>query len=179
MAANDGAGYGEPMGERTRRDTLGTRSTRLQEVQPEAEWDPPYSGTNVLWGRVAVLAIVLVLAFLIGRISAPNGIPLATVDRLQSQLDQAQNEMDSLRSQLDDAQATIAAQASPSPSGSEDTATGGKATTYVVKPGDSLSSIAAKFYGDASLGHYIAESNDLTDPGQLKVDQTLKIPPKP
>ena len=52
---------------------------------------------------------------------------------------------------------------------------GGGGDTYVVKPGDSLASIAA------DLGVPIEELirlNDLEDPSRLEVDQVLKIPPR-
>jgi len=52
---------------------------------------------------------------------------------------------------------------------------------YTVQAGDTLSSIALKFYGDASQYMVIYEANkDLIgdDPDLIKVDQKLVIPPK-
>lgn len=53
--------------------------------------------------------------------------------------------------------------------------------TYTVKAGDTLSSIAARFYGDASKWRVIYEANraQLSDPNALKIGAVLKIPPKP
>ncbi len=51
-------------------------------------------------------------------------------------------------------------------------------TTYVVRPGDTLWSIAEKFYGDASAGRRIHEANRtvISDPNKLKVGTTLTLP---
>jgi len=52
---------------------------------------------------------------------------------------------------------------------------------YQVREGDTLSSIAKKFYDDASKYLVIYEANkDLIgdDPNLIKVGQELKIPPK-
>lgn len=49
---------------------------------------------------------------------------------------------------------------------------------YEVKPGDTLSHIAQRFYGKASLYPKIFEANQdiLTNPDLIKVGQKLKIP---
>jgi nucleoid-associated protein YgaU len=49
---------------------------------------------------------------------------------------------------------------------------------YEVKPGDTLSGIAQKFYGKASLYPKIFEANKdiLSNPDLIKVGQRLKIP---
>ena len=51
-------------------------------------------------------------------------------------------------------------------------------TTYVVQPGDTLSALAQRFYGKASLYPRIFEANRdiLNNPDLIKVGQTLKIP---
>jgi nucleoid-associated protein YgaU len=48
--------------------------------------------------------------------------------------------------------------------------------TYTVQPGDSLSKISKKFYGDASKYMTIAQANNLADPDKIKVGQELLIP---
>ncbi len=53
------------------------------------------------------------------------------------------------------------------------------ATQYhVVEPGDTLSKLAKKYYGDASLYMQIFEANkdQLKDPDLIKVGQKLRIP---
>ena len=49
---------------------------------------------------------------------------------------------------------------------------------HVVVPGDTLSKIAEKYYGDASLYPQIFEANrdQLDDPDKIKVGQKLRIP---
>lgn len=62
--------------------------------------------------------------------------------------------------------------------GSDDTAT---PVTVTVQPGDTLSHIAHRVYGKARHWNLIFEANkdQLKDPGDVKVGQKLKIPPKP
>ncbi len=47
---------------------------------------------------------------------------------------------------------------------------------YWVRPGDTLSRIAARFYGDANKFRVIAHFNDIADPNLLEVGQRLLIP---
>jgi tetratricopeptide (TPR) repeat protein len=51
-------------------------------------------------------------------------------------------------------------------------------TTHVVRPGDTLSSIALQYYGDASAARRIHEANRavVPDPNKLKVGTTLTLP---
>jgi nucleoid-associated protein YgaU len=48
--------------------------------------------------------------------------------------------------------------------------------TYVIKPGDNLTSISQHFYGAASQFAKISQANNISDPDKIKVGQTLKIP---
>lgn len=50
---------------------------------------------------------------------------------------------------------------------------------YVVQSGDSLAAIAQEVYGDPTLWRDIARANDLEEPYNLTVGDTLDIPPKP
>ncbi|MEW6026132.1 MAG: LysM peptidoglycan-binding domain-containing protein [Planctomycetota bacterium] len=50
------------------------------------------------------------------------------------------------------------------------------ATSYTVKPGDTLWIIATHFYGDGTKWKQIQEANKLSDPGKLKVGMVLTIP---
>ncbi|HEU4742496.1 MAG TPA: LysM peptidoglycan-binding domain-containing protein [Meiothermus sp.] len=49
---------------------------------------------------------------------------------------------------------------------------------YTVQPGDTLSEIALKFYGDGSRESYmkIAKANNIQDPDLIRVGQKLQIP---
>ncbi|MCS7093434.1 MAG: LysM peptidoglycan-binding domain-containing protein [Patescibacteria group bacterium] len=51
-----------------------------------------------------------------------------------------------------------------------------KKIKYVVQPGESLSSIALKFYGDLFAWPKIAEANNITFPDNLEVGTELIIP---
>lgn len=48
--------------------------------------------------------------------------------------------------------------------------------TYTVKAGDTLSGIAARFYGDANEWHKIAKANNIRSPRRLRIGQVLKLP---
>jgi hypothetical protein len=54
--------------------------------------------------------------------------------------------------------------------------TSGWPKTYVVKSGDTLSKIAAHFYGSSSKWHQIANANNIRDPQKLTVGAKLRIP---
>jgi LysM repeat protein len=66
---------------------------------------------------------------------------------------------------------------SPKAAASAGGATSG-ATTYTVKPGDTLSKIAKEHLGNANAYTAIFEANrdQLTDPDKIKPGQVLKIP---
>jgi len=51
-------------------------------------------------------------------------------------------------------------------------------TTYVVKRGDTLASIAADMYGDPTLWRTIAEANRQDDPRRQQIGSVLTIPKK-
>ncbi len=53
-----------------------------------------------------------------------------------------------------------------------------KYVPYVVKVGDTLTSIARDWFGDAIKWDLIAEANPFIDPGRLDVGQALRLPPK-
>jgi|GEM_PF-2010448 nucleoid-associated protein YgaU len=147
--------------------------------EPERE---PHGEGRVLWGRVAVLGGALLLAFLIGRASAPGGIPEEDLRAARTEARAAEEEAEQLRDQL------AAAQAESEPPAEE--ATGGGGTKkdsapepeneiYVVQPNDTLTIIAEKEYGDASLDDFLADANPGIDPLALRVGQEIVIPPKP
>ncbi|MDW3194821.1 MAG: glycoside hydrolase family 19 protein [Cytophagales bacterium] len=47
---------------------------------------------------------------------------------------------------------------------------------YTIQPGDTLGTIAKKFYGNASKYTEIAEANDISNPNVVKVGQELVLP---
>ncbi len=71
--------------------------------------------------------------------------------------------------------------ASPSPSPVSSVPAAAAADTYTVQSGDNLSSIAARFYNDASEWRPIFEANRdrLDGPESLRTGMVLRIPPRP
>jgi nucleoid-associated protein YgaU len=55
-------------------------------------------------------------------------------------------------------------------------ASAGTGNKYTVQPGDNLSKISQKFYGDANRYMTIAKANNLQDPNKIKAGQELIIP---
>ncbi len=49
---------------------------------------------------------------------------------------------------------------------------------YVVRPGNTMSSIAETWFGDPVKWDLIARANPLADPGRLTVGQELRLPPR-
>lgn len=158
----------------------------------EDDWEGEEAGPQVLWGRVIALAVVVLIAFLLGRITAANGVPASDLEAARGQAAELESENEDLRSQvalLESNQSDAAPAERPDDQGEADDGDGeegpassqgrGGGLTYVVKNGDNLSRIAKKFYDDASLGTFIAEANSLTDPADLSVGQKLVIPDRP
>jgi nucleoid-associated protein YgaU len=48
--------------------------------------------------------------------------------------------------------------------------------TYTVQPGDNLSKISKRFYGDPNKYPQIVKANNIEDPDKIKVGQQLVIP---
>ena len=159
-----------------------TESFTPYEPQTSYDWDygdePPRENRapNVLWGRLITLGAVLLIVFLVGRWSAPNGADPEQIERLRADYQRAQDEIDQLKSAL--------SQPTPEPSPevtvgdqndeAEDAQFDGK--TYVVQPGDTMVRIADEFCGDPSKDDLIADFNGIADPTLISVGTELKIP---
>ncbi len=52
----------------------------------------------------------------------------------------------------------------------------GEYTVHQIQPGESLSKVAQKYYGDYKLFHVIADYNGIADPTSVKVGQKIKVP---
>ena len=149
------------------------------EPEPSYEWDyedERSSRPKVLWGRIVILAVVLILAYLLGRSTAPEGISSTTLEQARAESAQLEEENQSLADQVDELQE---AQESPGPTttteagGTDET---GAAETYTVRRGDTLTSIAQEVCEDPSLDNAIGELNDISDPEQLPVGSDIAIP---
>jgi nucleoid-associated protein YgaU len=67
-------------------------------------------GGRVLWGRVAFLGAGLVLAFLLGRVTASEGVPAAQVQQRDKRIQQLADEAEGLRRQVQALEAGAPAQ---------------------------------------------------------------------
>jgi nucleoid-associated protein YgaU len=148
---------------------------------PESDEGEPEPRLRVLWGRFVVLGVVLVLAFLAGRTTAPTAPSRSELEDARAQLGAAREEIERL-------QADVAEEPEPAPTvtitpeaeaakPAEEPA--GKGETYVVKSGDTLQGIAEKFYENPQLDDVIAEVNDIADPSLLAPGTELIIPERP
>jgi nucleoid-associated protein YgaU len=161
------------------------RTESFETYEPESyEWDyeeaadrPP----RVLWGRILALGVLVLVAFWLGRQSAPSGdTSAAALADARAELALAQQENEDLEAQVTAGLAEPTAAPEPEPTAEETApATTGKEQTYIVKSGDTLAGIALEFYGDSSLADVIAEANDIADPAEIRTGDKLIIPPEP
>jgi nucleoid-associated protein YgaU len=158
------------------------RTESFEPYEPDSyEWDYEEArdrGPKVLWGRIIALGLFLLVAFLVGRWSAPQDTSEAALRTMRADLAAAENEIESLEEQLD--QGSVAAEPTPTPTADETPAeTTGEEQTYVVKDGDTLADIAIRFYDDPSFDDLIADANGINDPTSIRPGQELIIPPRP
>ncbi|HEX2296284.1 MAG TPA: LysM peptidoglycan-binding domain-containing protein [Actinomycetota bacterium] len=169
----------------------------FEPYRPDSSYDLDYDDEQqprqpgrVLWGRVAILGVALLIAFLLGRVTAgDSGIERSQYNAVVAEREALEEENADLERQL-----AAAPEPTPLPTASPVTGGGGgggdsEATdpegeteggeTYTVEQGDTLASIAEEFYGNASLDDFLAEANGITDPESLAVGQELIIPPEP
>ncbi|MBW3594543.1 MAG: LysM peptidoglycan-binding domain-containing protein [Actinobacteria bacterium] len=162
-----------------------TESFTPYEPQTSYDWDygdqpPPEGGRNVpnvLWGRLAALGLLALIAFLLGRWSAPNGVDSEQLAAARADNRAAQARIEELEAALQ-AQPTV----SPTPSITVDDQTdeADDATfdgeTYTIQSGDTLRDIAERFCGDPTEGDLIADFNGIADPTLITPGTELKIP---
>lgn len=137
---------------------------------------------RVLWGRVAVLTGMLLVAFFIGRTTKSSGVPESELTKAETQIADLQKENEDLKSELAAAQTEQAA-APIDPASDPTTSDDGETSStqeagmnYTVRSGDTLTTIAEEFYGDPSLDDFLAEYNEIDDPSSLAVGQTIFLP---
>lgn len=144
-------------------------------MEYEYDHDPNYGG-RVLWGRVAVFVVALLLMLLLGRCTAGGGIDPAEHELVTTRLEQLEEENEGLRQEV----AALAA-GSAQQDGTEGEpgldASEPAVRTYVVRPGDTLFSIAQEQYNDGQKFQLIADANGIDQNNKLRVGQELVIPP--
>lgn len=153
------------------------------------EPEPRKPGGDILWGRVAVLGAVVLLAFLIGRSTAGGGVSTAQLEDARAATTDANERIAELEAQVVELETQLNAdentgtgnQGDGTGNNNENEEGGGNAKnqTYVVESGDTLQTIAEQFYGDATLDDFLQEANDIADPTALQVGMELIIPPEP
>jgi nucleoid-associated protein YgaU len=163
-----------------------TRPFASDEPDPAYDWDDEPPTPKLLWGRVIALAAVLILAFLLGRATAPDD-SAEEVEDLQAQLEEAADrieELETIVAQGATPQETETPPQSPddteSPTDGETDGGGGDGgggdepvREYTVRTGDNYNDLAEKFYGDPALGGCISDAND---GDTLLVGDTINIP---
>ncbi len=148
----------------------------MVDEQESYDWDyeeDDRGRSKVLWGRIVALVVVLLLVFWLGRATAPAGVDEDAVRALRAEVAEKLAEIDDLEEQLA-AQETPLDE--PSPDLTASASPGAEGQTYRVKPGETLTMIAQRFYGEPSLDACLATVNDIEDPTQLAVNQELFIP---
>ena len=182
--------------------SLATREDRTEVIDPyEPPEDPAYdweyddepayrTRPRILWGRLVVLAVVLLAAFLLGRATGGSGVTQEDLDAMRAERNDAQAQVENLNEEVQQNEDQIAAlqeqidqleaeaPTTPDPTtdeGAEEPA----GETYVIEEGDTLLELANEFYGDPSLDDYIAEANDIVDPSLISAGTEIIIPPDP
>ena len=89
--------------------SLATREERTEVIDPyqppedpaydwEYDDEPAYrNAPRILWGRLAVLAVVMLAAFLLGRATSGGGIPQEDFDAMRAERNDAQAQAADLR----------------------------------------------------------------------------------
>lgn len=167
-----------------------TRPFDPSEPDPGLEWEEDDGSPKLLWGRVLALAGVLLLAFLIGRMSAPDE-SAEEVQNLQERLEAANAKISDLEEKLivgtpvetppetpdtgDEPPDDEPPPTDDEPTGDPDGEEGEEGTveSYTVKSGDTYTSISEDRFGDPSGAECLSEAND---GAALQPEQEILIP---
>ena len=123
------------------------------------------------------LAVVVALVFALGRIAAPETVPLEQVDALKADIVRAENQIEALRLAHQVRQEAAAEQrAAEAQALTAEAQFSGD--TYVVQPGESMTAIAQTVCGDGSMASYIATYNGIEDPSLISSAVELQVPPE-
>jgi nucleoid-associated protein YgaU len=163
-----------------------TRPFASDEPDPTYDWDDEPPSPKLLWGRVIALAAVLILAFLLGRATAPDD-SADEVEQLRAQLEEAGDRIASLEVEdtfgappTDETTDETESPDETPPDGDGGDGGGGDGDggdeivrDYTVKTGDTYNEIAERFFGDPALGSCIADANE---DETLIVGETIQVP---
>jgi nucleoid-associated protein YgaU len=167
-------------------------------MSDEPEYDEPYRGTQILWGRVLVLLLALALAFWLGTTFGGDASAQTQLEEQRAEITRLESEVAALEAEVAAVDAAGGEKPSPRPADNEENNNDGRgdddtpepersersepaddSSEYVVQSGDSLASIAQEVYGDPTLWRDIAQANDLSEPYSLTVGDTLNVPARP
>ena len=175
----------------------------FEPYQPEPAYDWEYDEEprtrkgsqmpNVLWGRVAILGAMILFAFLLGRMTKSSGVPASELEAANDEVAAVQEDL--ARGQRSDRCAGDAGRrifrtqrlrpTRPKTPRQRTTPKTPRRPTRrpkrrtSIKSGETLSILAERFYGDASLSDFLAEANGIEDPTAISPGQEIIIPEKP
>ena len=162
-----------------------TRPFKPTEPDSDIDWEDDEGSPTLLWGRVLALAGVLLLAFLLGRASAPEG-STNELTELRAELADAEDQIAALQDATAapaDPVPTITATPTDEPGGEDPTPTltptadpaiEGKIKAYTVKDGDTYSSISEEFFNSPEGADCLVEANGGNE--VLSVGATIDVP---
>jgi nucleoid-associated protein YgaU len=152
---------------------------------------------RILWGRLAFFGLALILAFAVGRCTKSSGVDESAYRAEQQKVIDLQSENEVLQAQVDAAAEGGGGANGGNNNNNNNNGGGGggggndqeateppeesvgEGQTYTVQSGDTLTTIAEKFYGDATAFDLIVDANNLDSATGLRVGQELVIPEQP
>ena len=158
-----------------------TRPFQASDADADLDWEDEEGSPKLLWGRVLALAGILLLAFLLGRATAPDETS-DEVNDLRAELEQANELIAQLEDEVADTESpapTITTTPTdetdtedPPPEEEEE----GEVKTYIAKEGDTFVSIAEDEFGDTNpaIVQCLVDANGGDD--VVSLNEEIQIP---